>query len=121
MKSFAIASLACVLLFTACNKTSNSDQLNAGSVDEQQVQLQTPQQINAFIKQVLNSKGEFNWSDASDLTLYSAVMHSSNHMVSVGYKPLDETNVEQRPASSKEAKKAKHCNQRDYAGSDQGL
>jgi len=96
MKSFAIASLACVLLFTACNKTSNSDQLNAGSVDEQQVQLQTPQQINAFIKQVLNSKGEFNWSDASDLTLYSAVMHSSNHMVSVGYKPLDETNVEQR-------------------------
>jgi hypothetical protein len=85
------------LLFTACSKTSNSDQVNAGSVDEQQqAQLQTPQQINAFIKQVLNSKGEFDWSDASDFTLYSAVMHSSDHMVSVGYTPADETNVEQR-------------------------
>ncbi|MEO8710749.1 MAG: S8/S53 family peptidase, partial [Parafilimonas sp.] len=96
MKKFFFALLACVLIFTACNKTSNSDQINANTIDEQQAQLQTPQQINAFINQVLISKGEFNWSDASDLTLYSAVMHSDDHMVSVGYKPADETNVEER-------------------------
>jgi len=61
MKKLTIASLVCVLFFSACNKTSNSDQISSGSVDElQQTQLQTPQQINAFIQQVLNQKGEFN-------------------------------------------------------------
>lgn len=98
MKRIFLALPACVLLFAACNKTSNSNQINTVSVDEQKTQLQTPQQINAFIKNVLNAKGEFNWSDASDLTLYSAVMHSKDHMVSVGYKPLDEANVEERLA-----------------------
>jgi subtilisin family serine protease len=98
MKKFLIAPLAIMLFFGACNKTSNSNQLDAFTVDDQKAQLQTPQQINAFITQVLNSKGEFNWSDASDLMLYSAVMHSSDHMVSVGYKPADETNVEDRLA-----------------------
>jgi subtilisin family serine protease len=97
MKKLTIASLVCTLFFTACNKTSNSDQITSGSVDElQQTQLQTPQQINAFIQQVLNQKGEFDWSDAPLITLYSAVMQSKDHMVSVGYKPADETNVEQR-------------------------
>lgn len=98
MKKIALAPLACLLLFAACNKTSNNDQLSTGVADQQQAQLQTPQQINAIIKQVLNSKQEFNWSDASDLTLYSAVMHSKDHMVSVGYKPLNEANVEERLA-----------------------
>ena len=97
MKKLTIASLACVLLFTACNKTYNSDQITSEAVDNlQQTQLQTPQQINAFIQQVLNQKGEFNWSDAPLITLYSAVMQSKDHMVSVGYKPADEKNVEQQ-------------------------
>src|SRR5438045_6474502 len=98
MKKLLIASLACLLLFTACNKTSNLDRMSTAAVDDQQAQLQTPQQINAFIKQVLNSKGEFDWSDASDLTLYSAVMQSKDHMVSIGYKPSDEINVDERLA-----------------------
>src|SRR5215471_165036 len=96
MKRLLIASFACLLLFTACDKTSNVNQVDTSAVNDQRVQLLSPQQINAFIKQVLNSKSEFDWSDASDLMLYSAVMHSSDHMVSVGYKPADETNVEQR-------------------------
>jgi subtilisin family serine protease len=98
MKRILFASLACMFLFAACDKTSNTNQVSTISVDEQQTQLQTPQQINAFIKNVINSKGEFNWSDASDLMIYSAVMHSKDHMVSVGYKPLNETNVEERLA-----------------------
>ncbi len=96
MKKLITAS-ACILIFAACNKTSTLDQINTNAVDNAAgVQLQTPQQITAFIKKVLNSKEEFNWSDAPDITVYSAVMHSSDHMVSVGYKPADEKNVEQR-------------------------
>jgi len=99
MKKLSFALLACTMFFAACNKTSSPNEISTGSVDEmQQSQLQTPQQINAFIKQVLDSKGEFNWSDASTLTLYSAVMQSKDHMVSVGYKPANETNVEDRIA-----------------------
>lgn len=97
MKKLFIVSASCLLFFAACNKTSNMQEINSGSSDNSTIgQLQTPQQINAFIKQVLNEKGEFDWSDAPDITLYSAVMHSKDHMVSVGYKPSDELNVEQR-------------------------
>lgn len=96
MKKILAATIMFVLFFTACNKTSTTNQVNSASVDDAKTQLQTPQQINAFIKQVINSKGEFNWSDAPDITVYSAVMHSKDHIVSVGYKPADEQNVEQR-------------------------
>ncbi|MEP6683907.1 MAG: S8/S53 family peptidase [Parafilimonas sp.] len=96
MKKVLFASVACILIFAACNKTSNQNEINANSVDDASAQLQTPQQINSFINQVLNSKEEFDWSDASDITLCSAVFYSSDHMVSVGYKPANETNVEER-------------------------
>ena len=58
----------------------------------------TTQQINAFIHQTLDLKGEFNWKDASDFMLYSAIMRSDDHMVSVGFKPADEQNVDDRLA-----------------------
>lgn len=97
MKQILVALLACTLLFAACTKTSNENQLNTNAVDNtKSTQLQTPQQINAIIKEALNIKGEFNWNDASDLTIYSAIMHSKDHLVSVGYKPAGEVNVEQR-------------------------
>ena len=70
----------------------------SASVDEQQAQLMTTGQINSFIKKVITEKGEFNWSDASDFMVYSAIMHSNDHMVSVGYKPLNESNIEDRLA-----------------------
>src|SRR4051812_14237407 len=96
MKKILGALFTCTLLFAACTKTTNENQLNTNSVDElQQPQLQTTQQINATIKEALNNKSEFNWNTASDLTIYSAVMHSEDHMVSIGYKPADEINVEQ--------------------------
>lgn len=97
MRKLLIATSACLLLFAACNKTNNPTEFNNGAVTGfNNNQLQTPQQINAFIKNILNSEGEFNWSKAPDSTVYSAIMHSKDHMVSIGYKPADETNVEQR-------------------------
>ncbi len=99
MKKTLFALLSGALLFTACTKTENTDQLNSASVsDAQQSQLQTPQQINAIIYQSLNNKGSFNWSDASTITVYSAVLQSQDHMVSIGYKPIDETDVDNRIA-----------------------
>jgi subtilisin family serine protease len=99
MKKTLFAILSGTLLLAACNKTDNISQLNSASVsDLQQNQLQTPQQINAIIYQSLDNKGQFNWSDASTTTLYSAVLQSQDHMVSIGYKPTDETNVDGRIA-----------------------
>ena len=98
MKKLSPALLACVLFFAACNKMSTSNEVNSASVEEVQTQLMTPAQINAFITKTINEKGEFNWSDASDLMAFSAIMHSPDHIVSVGYKPLNEKNVEERLA-----------------------
>jgi subtilisin family serine protease len=97
MKKIFFALVAATVFFSACTKTSNNDQINTSVVsDARQVPLQTPQQINAIIKQSIENTGAFNWNDASDLTIYSAVMHSKEHLVSVGYQPADEKNVDQR-------------------------
>ena len=54
MKKLTIASLVCTLFFTACNKTSNSDQITSGSVDElQQTQLQYINPWGFLIDQLL--------------------------------------------------------------------
>src|SRR6478609_4122141 len=97
-RSLSALPVCILLLFAACNKTSTINEVSSSSVDEQRSQLLTTQQINAFIKNVIDAKGGFSWSDAPDLVVYSAIMHSDDHMVSVGYKPLDEINVEDRLA-----------------------
>src|ERR1044071_6697489 len=96
MKKFTLPALALALFFSSCQKNSKDELPSAES--QQPSQLQSTQQINAFIRAVIQTKGEFDWKEASDLTLYSAIMHSDDHMVSVGYKPSDEQNVEERLA-----------------------
>lgn len=100
MKKLTCIVLACTLFFGACNKSTVVNEVTSASIDEQQaVQLFSPQQINAFIKKVVKEKGTFEWSDATDLMLYSAIMQSKDHMISVGFKPADENNIEQRLTS----------------------
>lgn len=97
MKKLLSLFVLSIVLFGACRKVS--DNQTAASQNDQPVQLLSTQEINNFIHQTVNNKGEFNWKDASDIMLYSAVMHSDDHMVSVGFKPADEENVDERLAS----------------------
>lgn len=51
--------------------------------------------INAQIRQVLQQQGQFNWNSAPADMVWSALVQS-DHILSVGYKPATETNVESR-------------------------
>lgn len=85
--------LLLAVTFFACNKETN---IKTQTASTSQQQLITPEQINSFIKDELEQNGEFRWNKASDEMLWSAVMHSKDHIVSVGYKPYGEVNVEDR-------------------------
>lgn len=99
MKKLLLAFLTLTLFLTACKKNTQDISVPSNPQSEElSSQLLTPQQINAFIKQMLDVKGEFDWKDASDFMLYSAIMRSDDHIVSVGYKPADEQNVDERLA-----------------------
>jgi subtilisin family serine protease len=99
MKKLLLPLLAFTFLFSSCRKNAN-DEITISDSQQQPLQSsqqpETTQQINAFIRQVINAKGKFNWKDAPDITLWSAIMRSDDHMVSVGYKPTDEQDVEER-------------------------
>ncbi len=101
MKKVLLSFAILVFLFSACKKNADDEMLQANQQQASQLSTQpvlTTQQINAFIYQTLKNTGEFNWKDASDIMLYSAIMHSSDHMVSIGFKPVDEKNVDERLA-----------------------
>ncbi|MCX6318790.1 MAG: S8/S53 family peptidase [Bacteroidetes bacterium] len=51
--------------------------------------------MNAQIRQTLQQQGQFNWNTASADMVWSALMQSDN-ILSVGYKPAGEANVESR-------------------------
>jgi hypothetical protein len=99
MKKLFLPLPALLLIFSACQKNSQEEIIIPSSQQTQLQSAQQPQstqQINAFIRDIIHKKGEFNWKEASDITLWSAVMHSDDRIVSVGYKPLNEQNVEER-------------------------
>jgi subtilisin family serine protease len=99
MKKVLLSLAVLAFLFSACKKNSEDEMLQANQQPASQLSAQpilTTQQINAFIYQTLQNTNEFNWKDASDLMLYSAIMHSDDHMVSIGFKPVDEKNVDER-------------------------
>ncbi len=72
----------------------NEQQSSASSADDQQQQI-TKEQINQFIRDQYAQKGSFNWKDASDEMIWSA-LQSSDKIISVGYKPVAEKNIENR-------------------------
>jgi hypothetical protein len=79
--------------FSSCQKDAGKE-VQKNQISSQQ--LMTTEQINAVIKDEIENNGEFNWNKASDLMLWSAIMHSANHTVSVGFKPYGEADVESR-------------------------
>ena len=95
MRKILLFSAAVTVLLIACQKNMNEETVAAN--DQQQEQM-TTQQINDFIRQKVNETGSFNWRDASDEMIWSAI-HYSDRIISVGYKPLDESDIDKRISS----------------------
>jgi subtilisin family serine protease len=86
-RSIPVFSLSFVLF--ACKK--NTTQFD--TYNEKQEQHLSNQQINQFIQNQLSEKGFFDWKDATDEMVWSALLNSDSIM-SVGYKPVDVNTIE---------------------------
>lgn len=72
------------LLFLAVTLNACQDRLDAPEVTPPT--LRQPADINAFIRQKLQTNGEFRWDMAPDELTFSA-LRQSDEVLSVGYKP----------------------------------
>ena len=72
-----------LIVLTSCSKDDSMD-TTAIVIEETQRTPLTPTQINAKIDQSLNTKGSFNWSEASSHLLWSAVVNGNN-VVTIGF------------------------------------
>ena len=91
MKKSILALAAIILLFNACKKVGTESSLG----EIKNPELIPSVKINAFIREQLEANNKFEWSTASDEMIWSALQQSDN-ILSVGYKPAGETNVEDR-------------------------
>ena len=92
-KVTAYVVFAFILLLNGCKKTTTQKETEIPSNHD----LIQPATIDAFIKQQIQTNKKFEWSTASDEMIWSA-LQQSDKILSVGYKPMDEINVEQRLA-----------------------
>src|SRR5687767_6099218 len=84
-----ITALCCfVLAFISCREPGQSQ-------EEMTIQPLTIEKINAHIREVLQREKAFDWRHAPAEIVWSAVVRSDK-IVSVGYKPAEEENIEQR-------------------------
>ncbi|MEN9445293.1 MAG: hypothetical protein RIS47_2184 [Bacteroidota bacterium] len=80
MKNSLLLAATLLLVWTSC---SQQDDFNAQDAAQGQQPL-TPAQINQEINTMLAEKGSFDWSQASDYLLWSAIVQSDS-LASVGY------------------------------------
>lgn len=92
MKKLIAFAATGMLLFAGCKKDA-LDQ--AVTVDDQQDIQLSQQQIDDEIRRQFQEKGYFNWSDASDEMVWSAI-RQSDHIASIGYKPTGEADIDKR-------------------------
>jgi subtilisin family serine protease len=85
--------LTAFVIIAGCSKNNETNSAPAHSANNPD--LLTTAQINSIIRQQLEQKGSFDWKDVSDEVIWSA-LKQSDHILSVGYKPSDEINVEDR-------------------------
>lgn len=89
-KSIAFLFTIIFFIVVSCKKSSlNLEELL--TEDE----LMSTEKIDAFIKDQCRSTGHFEWNTANDVMVWSAVQQS-DHVMSVGYKPEWEGNIDDR-------------------------
>lgn len=75
-----LISLSIILTIVSC---SNNEELNQ-DIDQTQQEVLTKQEIDAKIKNSIETTGDFNWMDTDANTIWSAIQHHDN-LLSVGY------------------------------------
>jgi len=100
---------AIIIIISSCQK--DLKQMSSTATDDPQEEIMTKKEINNIIIDKLSQTGSFEWKDATDKMIWSALKHSDG-IISVGYKPVLETNIDDRissininDASWKDAKK----------------
>lgn len=89
---FTLSLLAVIVLLQACKKTGTEPSVpNPES-------LISSAKIDDYIREKVQQQHKFEWSTASDEMVWSALQQSDN-ILSVGYKPAGESNVEDRLAN----------------------
>lgn len=94
MKKFSFVITAAAFFLFSCKKVTNENN-GIGSIPNPEPIATSA--INAFIKAKVETGGGFEWSSASDEMVWSA-LQQSDKILSVGYKPLAENNIDQRLA-----------------------
>ena len=93
-------SILMLLIFSSCSKDDSVPESNI-VIDASQKEPLTAQQINAKIDEIIALKGTFNWSNASNHLLWSAVFRGNN-IVTIGFG--NSKNDFERAKSSNNAK-----------------
>lgn len=88
MKKIILPALLLMFLYS-CKKTT------VETTEKYTAQLIETEKMDAFIHEQIDQHGQFQWSAASVDMVWSALEHSDN-ILSVGYQPANETNVESR-------------------------
>lgn len=83
-----------LLLMLACNKDTNKISIESTT---QVSDIMSTESMNTFIEGRVNETGFFDWKDASEKMIWSALQHEDNVMC-IGYKPAAELNVDKRMA-----------------------
>ena len=87
---FTCLAASVLLAQFGCQKQPVFPQIDASKTPD-------PTELDNFIKATMLEKGEFQWKWASDFQVWTAISNA-DFVVSVGYKPSDVQNVEDRLA-----------------------
>ena len=90
-KNTLLLALVAILFFNACKKAGNI----SNDISTNEKEILSTKTIDAFIFSQLQQHNKFEWNTASDEMVWSA-LQQSDKIMSIGYKPVDETNVESR-------------------------
>ena len=91
MKKLHFISWLVLLIFiSSCTNDEIQQDGRQSAENTNQPKLLTLAEVNNQITSILEETGSFNWSDASDLLLWSATVYG-DHILSVGYGKKDES------------------------------
>lgn len=87
----------CTVIASACQKEIKEKNTTSASIDLQEEKM-SRQEINNIIMDKFTQTGSFDWKDATDKMLWSA-LQQSDKIISIGYKPVSEINIDAKMAS----------------------
>ena len=98
MKRLLTAVLAASILFSCSRDEENLTLKDDALVEEQVIEVMPKSEIDDFIISSLKENNEFNWSEANDVMLWSALVHADS-ILTVGYTVSSAGNINERMTS----------------------